>query len=204
MIDALLPKTRCAILALLFQRPGEAFYQRQIMQAVGAGRGAVQRELDSLTAAGILRREVRTDRTYYVANEACPVFAELRGLMLKTAGLIDVLAAELRGLDGVRLAFVYGSFARGDAGPESDVDLIVVGDVTFAEVSGSLRPAEERLGREVSPTVYSISEFRDRVSAGHHFLTRVLAEEKLFIVGDAGVLAELAAGRMTHAASGQS
>ncbi len=201
MLDALMPKTRRAILALLFRHPGEAYYQGQIMRAVGGGRGAVQRELASLAEAGILRRDVRGDRAYYSANEDCPVFQELRGLVLKTVGLVDVLAAGLRELDGVRVAFVYGSFARGDLDAQSDVDLMVIGDVDFAQVSLSLRESDGQLAREVNATVYPVAEFQEKVSARHHFLTRVLAEKKLFVIGDADVLAGLAAGRMAHAAS---
>jgi predicted nucleotidyltransferase len=203
MLDALMPKTRRAILGLLFRHPGEAFYQGQIMRAVGGGRGAVQRELASLTEAGILRRDLRGDRAYFLANEDCPVFQELRGLVLKTVGLVDVLAAGLRELDGVRVAFVYGSFARGDLDAQSDVDLMVVGDVDFAHVSLSLRESEEQLRRDVNPTVYPVAEFQEKVAARHHFLTRVLAEQKLFVIGDADVLAGLAAGRLAHAASVQ-
>ena len=192
MIEALLPKTRRAILGLLFRHPGEAFYEREIVRAINGGRGAVQRELRALTRSGILQRDVRGNMAYYRANEACPIFPELRGLILKTVGLVDVLGAALQGVAGVRLAFVYGSFASGKAGAESDVDVIVVGDVSFAQVSQGLRPAQERLGREINPTVYSISEFREKVAARHHFLTRVLSQEKLLIIGDADVLEKLA------------
>jgi predicted nucleotidyltransferase len=153
----------------------------------------VQRELAALAAAGIIRQEMRGDRAYYAANERCPIFGEIRGLVLKTVGLLDVLVEALKQLQGVRAAFVYGSFARGDADTHSDVDVMVVGDASFADVSTSLRGAEERLGREITSTVYSASEFQQRVASGHYFVTRVLAEEKLFVVGDADVLAELAA-----------
>lgn len=204
MIEALLPKTRRAILGLLFRNPTEAFYEREIMRAIDGGRGAVQRELANLTRSGLVRRDVRGDRVYYGANEECPIFPELRGLILKTVGLVDVLRAALEGVHGVRLAFVYGSFARGEASAESDVDVIVVGDVSLAELSQRLRPAHERLGREINATAYSISEFREKVAGRHHFLTRVLSGEKLFVIGDAHVLAELGGQGLAAQPSGQS
>lgn len=204
MIEALLPKTRRAILGLLFRNPTEAFYEREIMRAIDGGRGAVQRELANLTRFGLVRRDVRGDRVYYGANEECPIFPELRGLILKTVGLVDVLRAALEGVHGVRLAFVYGSFARGEAGPESDVDLIVVGDVTFAHISRALRTAHDRLGRVMNPTVYSVGEFREKLADRHPFLRRVLSGGKLFVVGDAHVLAELAGEGLAAQASGQS
>jgi len=187
-----MPKTRRAILALLVSRPGESLYLREIVRAISGSPGTVHRELRGMTEAGILTREQRGSQTHYRLNEACPIFPEIRGLILKTVGLVGVLRAALQGLDGVRVAFVYGSFARGDACPESDIDVMVIGDVAFAEICKRLRPAQQQLGREINPSVYPLREFRRKVAAKHDFLTDVLRDEKLFVVGDADVLAELA------------
>jgi len=183
MIDALLPKGRRDILALLFSRPDEAFYQREIVRATGGGKGAVERELRTLTKAGIVLREKRGNLTYYRANQDCPIYPELHGLMVKTAGVADVVREALSQVQGIRLAFIFGSMAKGGGDTKSDVDVLIVGDASFADISGALLPAQERLGREITPTVYSPEEFADRLKGKHHFLMRVLQEPKIVLIG---------------------
>jgi len=183
MIDTLFPAVRRDVLALLLTRSDEAFYQREILRATGGGKGALQRELRALTEAGILLREARGNRTYYRANPDCPIYPELRGLMLKTAGLADIIRQALAGVVGIRLAFVYGSAAKGTLDAKSDVDVLVVTDVPVSDVSAALLPAQERLAREVAATVYSTQEFAEKREARDHFLGRVLAGPKIMLAG---------------------
>jgi predicted nucleotidyltransferase len=183
MIEALFPGTRRSVLALLFGRPDEAFYLREIVRAIEAGKGAVERELRALTSAGIVLREKRGNLTYYRANRDCPIYPELHGLMLKTAGLADVLREALSQIEGVRLAFIFGSMAKATFDSRSDVDVLIVGEASFADISAALLRAQERLSREVTPTVYSPEEFADRLKGKHHFLMRVLQEPKIMLVG---------------------
>jgi predicted nucleotidyltransferase len=184
MIEALLPKVRRDILALLLGRPDEAFYQREIVRATGGGKGAVERELRSLVKAGILLREKRGNLTYYRADGDCPIYPELQGLMVKTVGLADVLREALAGVNGIRLAFIFGSMAKGTFDARSDIDLLVVADASFADISGALRTAEDRLNREITPTVYSPQEFSEKLKAKHHFLTRVMEDPKIMLIGN--------------------
>jgi predicted nucleotidyltransferase len=183
MMDVLLPKVRRNILALLFGRSGEAFYLREIVRATAGGKGAVERELKSLSRAGILLREKRGNLTYYRANADCPIYPELQGLVLKTVGLADVLRDALAGIDGVKLAFVYGSMAQGTADAKSDVDVVIVADDNLAAISTALVPAQKRLGREINPTIYSSMEFHEKLKAKHQFLTRVLQGPKIVLLG---------------------
>jgi len=184
MIDGLLPKVRRDILALLLTRPDEAFYQREIVRATGGGKGAVERELRALTKTGLILREKRGNLAYYRANQECPIYPELHGLMVKTAGVADVLREALSQVQGIRLAFIFGSMAKATGDAKSDVDVLVVGDVSFADISAALLPAQERLGREITPTVYSPDEFRQRVAEKHHFLMRLLEEPKIALLGN--------------------
>jgi predicted nucleotidyltransferase len=184
MIEVLFPKTRRSVLALLFTRPEEAFYLREVVRATGAGRGAVERELGSLAKAGIVVRETRGNLTYYRANRECPIYTELQGMMVKTAGLADVVRAALAGVKGIQLAFIFGSTAAGTADVRSDVDVLVVADAPFSKISAALHDAQDRLGREITPTVYSPTEFKEKLADKHHFLMRVLSEPKIVLVGD--------------------
>lgn len=194
---ALFGKSRLAVLALLYGRPEESFYLREAARAAGVGLGAVQRELRRLADAGIVRRTRRGRQVYYQADRGCPFFAELKGLVVKTAGVGDVLRAALAPLAGrVRVAFIHGSVARGEEQRGSDVDVLVVGSASFAEVAAALGPAQKVLAREVNPTVYPPAEFRAKAAAGHHFIKTVLCGAKIFLTGDERELARLAGKRL--------
>ena len=133
----------------------------------------------------MLLRTRQGQQVYYRANQDSPVFAELKALTLKTAGVADVLREALAGLvDRVALAFIHGSVAQGTERGGSDVDLVVVGSVTFAEVATALKSAQDTLGRELNPTVYSEREFREKLRQGHHFLKTVVGESKIFLMGN--------------------
>jgi len=183
VLSALFPATREALLVCAFREPDRRFFLLELIRTVGRGRGAVQRELANLDEAGILVREVSEGRVYYRANRNCPHFDELRSLVEKSAGYATALATELGKVSGIRVAFVFGSMARGTAGPDSDIDLAVIGSATFHQVVRAVQPAQERLGREVSPVVYSAAEFRSRLIRNDHFARELLGTAKRFVVG---------------------
>ena len=192
-------KTRRAVLSLLYSQVDDAFYLRQIVRAARVGLGAVQRELKQLSDAGIIQRIVRGRQVYYQANPQCPVFAELKALVMKTVGIAAVIQAALAPLaDRIRIAAIYGSIARSEEYRGSDVDLLVVGEAAFAEIVSALHQAQSTINREINPTVYPPAEFRSKVAAGHHFLNAVLKEPVLFLVGDKRELARLAKKPLAH------
>ena len=193
LCSGLFSKTRQAVLALLYGRADSSFYTKQILDAVKIGRGSVQRELKNLTDAGIITREVQGRQVYYRANSRCPIFDELRIIVRKTFGLADVIRQSLAtSADKIRVAFIFGSIARSTDDRRSDIDLMVVGKISFGDVVSLLTPAEKELGREVSPVVYPIAEFKRKVKEDHHFVKTVLEDEKIFVIGDEGELRKLA------------
>lgn len=190
-------RTRRRVLGWLLGHPNEAFYLRQLVRQAGVGQGAVQRELDLLTRAGLLRRTVQGRQVYFQANRESPIFPELQALFLKTAGVADVLREALEPVAArVLVAFVFGSAARGELRADSDIDLLVVGDVRFESVVTALAEAQKRLGRDVNPTVYPPDEFRTKILAGHHFLTTVLQAPRVFVIGGPDALGGLGAKRL--------
>jgi predicted nucleotidyltransferase len=159
---------------------------------VGAGQGGVQRELKVFADAGIIERSRVGNQVFFQANPRCPIFNELRGLIIKTTGLADVLRNMLKPLERrIHTAFIYGSFAEGRDTRASDVDVMVIGEVEFSEVTNALMPAQETLGREINPTVYPEREFVKKVSDKNNFFGRVLSGKKIFLVGDEDELARL-------------
>lgn len=192
---ALFGRTRREVLALLLGRPYERLHMREIFRRIGGGSGAVQRELKQLVEAGLVLRENEGRQVYFSANPKASVFRELQSIMEKTAGAPEVLRANLEPLthDGrIVLALVYGSVATGAQTAASDIDLLVLGDATLADMVPALRAAEARLGREVNPSIYPVREFRKRIKAGAPFLSRVLTGPKLFIAGTQDDLERLA------------
>ncbi len=193
--------TRRGILGLLLLHPHQSYYVRQIVRLADVSPGAVNRELRKLEKAGIITREQQGRQIHYRANTDCPVFDELRSLLTKTTGLADVLRDALAQLEeNIKAAFVYGSLASGEMDAQSDVDLMVVGNVPFGEVVLHLQGAQEQLAREINPTVYPPEEFREKLAAKHHFLTQVMEGPKVFVVGDENDLRALGEQRLAEEA----
>jgi len=197
-------KTRRAVLGLLYGHADQAFYLRQIARLTGAGLGALQRELRELSSGGIIRRTQKGNQVYFEADSHCPVFKELRNLLAKTLGVSQVLKQALAPLSGqIDVAFVHGSIARGEETKISDVDLLVIGETTFADVVSALGGAQEALHREVNPAVFPAREFKTRFAGKNHFLRSVMEKEKLFLIGDERELKRLAQERVGHRARKQ-
>jgi predicted nucleotidyltransferase len=185
LADALFPKGRQRVLAVLFGNPGRSFYANEVIALAQSGTGAVQRELAALSEAGLLTVTRQGKQKHYQANADAPVFAELRGLVLKTMGLADVLSAALAPLASqIDLAFVYGSVARQQDTAHSDIDLMIVSvGLAYAEVFGALESACATLGHQVNPTLYTPAELAKRISQENAFVTRVLQQPKIWLIG---------------------
>ena len=183
--DALFSKGQQRVLAVLFGNPGRSFYASEIIALASSGTGAVQRELARLENAGLVTVRRVGNQKHYQANPEAPVFEELRGVVLKTSGLADVLRAALGPLTSdIHAAFVYGSIARREDTAASDIDLLVISDVlTYAELFAVLEKASGQLGRRVNPTVYTTAELARRMRQGNAFVRGVLAQPKIWLIG---------------------
>lgn len=189
----LLGRTRLAILALLLDQPERKLYLRQIVRLTGAAQGGVQRELAFLVRSGILLKTREGNLAYFQANRAAPIFEELRGLVRKTAGVPELLrTALLPHASLIRRAFIYGSVARGEEGASSDVDLMVIGDVSFFDVVAAVSPLQQTLGREINPTVFDSAEHARRLRAKDSLLTRVEKQPRIDLIGGSDVARSVA------------
>lgn len=183
---------RRRVLGLLLLHPDTTYHVRELARLTGTSAGTLHKELSKLTKGGVLRRQEVGNQVRYGANRDCPVFEELASILRKTTGLVDVLADTLSGVEKqIDLAFVFGSLARGDQNSNSDVDMMVVGELGFATVVQLLHPAQQTLQREINPVVYSLEEFRRRVGSGDSFIREVLSKPKLFVVGNEDELGKL-------------
>jgi predicted nucleotidyltransferase len=198
MLEALLgSKLRSKVLGWLFTHPDERYFVRQLTSLVKEDSTNVSRELSRLEKAGILVSTIEGKHKYYQANRQSPLFDELHGLMLKTVGVADIIkkALEPRMAD-IKLAFIFGSLAKKSENRFSDIDLLVVGNITFGEVVDLISTAEGTLNRELNPVVYTLSEFNKRVSENHYFISDILSGDKIFVVGDENELQSLVKKRL--------
>ena len=191
LADALFSRVQQKVLGLLFGNPSRSYYATEIIRTVASGSGAVQRELARLHASGLVTAHRVGNQKHYQANADSPLFEELRILSLKTFGCADVIRGALEPIaPQIQAAFVYGSVAKGTDTGASDIDVLVISDtLAYADLFAVLEPASEWLGgRKVSPTIYSSKELGDRVQRGNAFVTRVLEQPKIWLVGDERVL----------------
>lgn len=173
------------LLALFFGQPDRSFYNNELLRLTGTGKGALQRELERLVSAGVVTATRIGNQAHYQANRAAPIFEEIRGIVIKTFGLADVLRAALADLaERIELAFIFGSVAKGTDTAASDIDVMVVAeDLAYADLFERLGPAEAALGRKVNPTLYTPEEVARRQREDNHFITRVLEQPKIFLIG---------------------
>jgi predicted nucleotidyltransferase len=192
-IDWLFPRVRKEVLVLLFRQPQQRWYLRDIQRRTGSAMGTVRRELNGLADADILLKTREGNRVYYQANTACPFYPELAGLIMKTAGLADVIRTALSSIrSDIQVGFVFGSVAEGDYDNQSDVDLMLIGSCTFGQVAEVLGGAQKKLAREINPSVFSANEWKKRLKSNEHFVSTVIASAKIYIIGSADELEKLA------------
>jgi predicted nucleotidyltransferase len=185
LADALFSRTQQRVLGLIFGQPDRSFYATELIAAIGAGSGAVQRELARLEQSGLVNVHRIGTQKHYQANPTSPLFEELCGIARKTVGLAEPLRLALEPLaDQIDLAFVFGSVAKRQDTAASDIDLMIVSDtLTYADAFAALEEVGDRLGRSVNPSVYSRTDLRRRLKQGNAFATRVRSQAKLWLIG---------------------
>jgi len=182
------------VLALLVLHPDQEFYQRELVDRTQNTVLQVQRALRRIEDAGLVVKSKRGNRAYYSAQRRHPAFEDLKRILLKTVGLGDQLRAALQPVaKSVRLAWIFGSVATGSEGSESDVDLIIVGQLTSRQAIKILAPIGRSLGREFNPVIYPEKEFRSKARRGNQFIRKIISEPKIWLVGGEDELTELAA-----------
>lgn len=189
---ALLGSSRSAILGTLLLRPEREVHVRELSRVTGVGVGNLQRELRSLLGMGLVTRREVGRQVFYAADARSPVFKELAGFMRKTSGLADTVREALTpAAERIQASFIYGSMAAGSEGPHSDVDVMIIGELTFADATRALHGAQALVGREINPTVMTAREFATRKRSRDGFIQAVIREPKIWLIGDERDLAEL-------------
>ena len=182
--DALFTMTQQRVLCLLYTRPERSFYTNEILRSTGMGVATIKRELDRMVAAGILTLRRQGNQHHYQANPDCPIYQELLSIVRKTFGVVDVLRQALDPLaDRIDWGFVFGSVASGKESANSDLDLMLIGDISFAEAVTALHSVQETLSREINPKVYRSDEWKQLLKKKEAFINEVLVKPRLDVIG---------------------
>jgi predicted nucleotidyltransferase len=188
---------RRQVLSLLLLNPDRKLHVREIARLTGTAAGTLNKELSRLHEAGLLEREQVGNQLRYWANRSHQIYPELAGILRKTIGLPIVLLEALGPLaKKIKVAFVFGSMARGTESIGSDVDVLIIGSLTFGAAVDAFFPVQQQLGREINPKVFSVTEWKAKLAKRDAFITQVLGDPKIFLIGDERELAEL--GRRKH------
>ena len=183
--SALFTITQQKVLGLLFTQPDKSFYVKEILRLTGMGVATIKRELDRMRAAGILRMTKIGNQHHYQANPECPIFFELSGIIKKTSGIVGSISSALSSVSGqVDWAFIYGSVASNKETTGSDIDLMIIGDISFSQVVRLLYPVQETLGREINPKIYSRKEWILLKKSKQAIVNELMLKPRMDVLGD--------------------
>jgi predicted nucleotidyltransferase len=184
--DALFSRTQQRVLALLFGQPGRSFYAKELIRLAAAGSGSVQRELVRLEQSGLVTARIVGNQKHYQANPKSPIFRELCSITAKTFGVAEPLRNALSVVASrIQAAFIYGSVAKRQDTALSDIDLMVVADkLPYGDLVAALEVAASALERQINPTILSTRDFSQRVKERKSFVSRVLAQPKIWLIGN--------------------
>jgi len=176
---------RRRVLGLLLLHPDQAYHVREIARLTGTVAGTLHKELSRLAKAGVLNQEKSGNQVRYSANRSCLIYDELASILRKTSGMADVLAEALLPYEkNIDSAFVFGSVASGKARVGSDIDLMVIGDVSFSDIANATYGAQETLGRHINPKVFFLNEWQERLRKKDSFVREILDKPKIMVMGD--------------------
>lgn len=185
MLELLFSEYRRKVLSLLFIEAGQAFHVREIARRTATQAGTLHKELSRLAEGGILLRQRQGNQICYQANADCLIFPELAAIFRKTCGPAARLRQVLTGFgEDIERAFIFGSVASGKATAASDIDVLIVGKLSFAEVIQAVYPLQATLGREINPKLYSPEEWRAALAENSAFIQDIMQKPQLWIAGD--------------------
>jgi len=183
LLTKLFSSTRAELLSLFFNNPDEKFYLREIARHINKDAAGIKRELDTLVKIGLLGVEKRGVQKYYFADKTSPIFSEMKGLIFKTTGIQGSIKAVLSRLKGVQAAFIYGSYAKGAEKEDSNINLMVIGQVNITELNDVVMGLEEKMKREIDYLAFDEQEYRKRKDAKDPFIREIVKGKKIFLLG---------------------
>lgn len=185
-------KVRIELLNTFFLHPEQSFYLRELERITGEDYKNVSTELKNLESIGLLTSSKSGNLKYFHVNSEFLIYPELKSIFFKVKGAPGLLKQVLSDRPDIEYAFIYGSFAAGTENDKSDIDLMVIGKIPLENLLKRLREPEKALGREINPSLFPISEMKQRLKDRDPFIDRVMAEPKIMLIGDENGLRRLA------------
>jgi predicted nucleotidyltransferase len=202
LADIFLSRVRAELFRRLFGVNRKPVYLTQLKNETGFASRSIEQQLAKLKALDLIIATPDGGRVNYTANANHPIYSELCGIVLKTAGLHDILQQALTS-PKIEHAFVFGSLAQLSERAESDVDLMVIGSLGRRDLTSLLHGVADQLGREINSHIYSRDELARRLAMRDHFLKDVLSKPKLFIWGNEHELNALVENQLASSAPSQ-
>lgn len=185
LIELLFKDYRRRVLGLLLLHPESAYHVREIARLTGTVAGTLHKELSKLAEVGLLQKLMQGNQVLYQANRQSLIFEELASILRKTSGIAEVLADTLKPhLQQIECALVFGSIASGKATATSDIDVLIVGNLSFGDAVKALYPVQDVLAREINPKLYTLNEWRQAQQENTVFVQELLTKPHIKIIGD--------------------
>ncbi|MDP2736950.1 MAG: nucleotidyltransferase domain-containing protein [bacterium] len=175
-------KNQTLVLEIFFNEPDKFFYLRQIAQRLKKQPGVFQREINKLTEGGLLESYFEGNRRYFKLNKKYPLYKEIKSIFFKTLGIEGLLKDEMKKINGIKTAFIYGSFARGEEKGSSDVDIFIVGSAREDTIIDLCNKLERKINREINYVLMTDSEFKKKTAAKNSFLRNIMKLKKIKII----------------------
>jgi predicted nucleotidyltransferase len=176
-------------------RPDESSHGREIQRRTGLTPRSLQAELVRLESLGVVSRRSEGRLVKYALNEGSPGLRALRGLVRELGDPVEVVRDALVDVPGIGAGFVFGSFARGDFRPDSDVDVFLLDEgIDNDRLARRTIEATVLLTREVNVVQFTADELARVIARRGGFIRDVLRSPKIWIAGSEAVFEEVVAG----------
>lgn len=187
----LISRTRIKLLHQLFYLPSELYYVRQLVRSTREEINSVRRELANLVRADLVESETRGNRLYYWANPKSTLYSDVLSLVHKTFGLGLSLVKNKEKVGKIKLIIYSQDFLNNVTKKDSNVDLIIVGEVVLREIEPLIKKDEERRNREINYMVMNRSELQLRKQKRDPILVDFFLRAPVVIIGRPQEIANL-------------
>jgi len=177
-------KNQTLILEIFFNNPDKSYYLRELARMIGKEPGVFQKDINKLVEKGILISEYRAKNRFFKLNKKHPFYKELKSIFFKTFGAEGKLKKALKKLKNIKVAFIFGSYAKGKEDSFSDIDLMIIGTPDEDKLILEIMKIEKKIEREINYHIFSISDWRRKLKQKNSFLKNVLAQPKIFLIGN--------------------
>ncbi|MBI5573603.1 MAG: nucleotidyltransferase domain-containing protein [Elusimicrobia bacterium] len=181
-------KLRKELLSLYFTNPEKKYYLRELERILSLSVANIRRELINLEKTGLFQSEKKGNLTYYFLNKEYPLYTELKSIVFNTIGIRTTIKSMLEKIEGIKISFIYGSFAKNEQNQASDIDVFIIGKVDENKLVETFGKLERKLQREINYSLYEYNDFKRKKNGKNPFIAEVLKQPKIFLIGDKNVL----------------